>query len=286
MKDVMGIAKPATGVQRFMSDGWEHSGTTMSRACFDWMKGGCARGDRCSYNHVPAQHKCLRNIHEPTRVKSKPRKHDHTKTNLILNMCNRENGQLASTRRRKNGGKKPMGRKQDTSRRHQGKVNRGQEQGGSKTVEGGGNGEQERNHRHVANEQREGSRCRKSAVDHWRRRRGGRLNSQLQIIGRGTKGGYLMRASGWRVLGTESQGTGACTMLWVVGKGTALKSSQGTKIVGQQDGGWVVSNAQKKKKQRKKSRHISAQKEYKRKWHIRQSAQTQYSGNTQPPNKK
>ena len=79
MKDVMGIAKPATGVQRFMSDGWKHSGTTMSRACFDWMKGGCARGDRCSYNHVPAQHKCLRNIHEPTRVKSKPRKHDHTK---------------------------------------------------------------------------------------------------------------------------------------------------------------------------------------------------------------
>jgi hypothetical protein len=49
------------------------------------------------------------------------------------------------------------------------------------------------------------------------------------------------------VLGTESQGTGAGTILRVVGEGTVLKRSQGTKIVGQKDGGWVVSNAPKKK---------------------------------------
>ena len=95
-----------------------------------------------------------------------------------------------------------------------------------------------------------------------------------------------MRASGWRVLGTESQGTGACTMLWVVGKGTALKSSQGTKIVGQQDGGWVVSNAQKKKETAKKiMAHKRARRKQAQMAHKTASTDTALSTYTAPKQK-
>ena len=128
---MLGISKATTGVQRFMSNRWEYSEATMGRTS------GCAKEKKCSYKHYPDKHKCFRNIHEPTRVRNKPSKSDQTKK-MILDTCNREHGQLVSTRRRENGGKKPMGRKQARNGGHQGKARRGLEQGGSKNQEGGG----------------------------------------------------------------------------------------------------------------------------------------------------
>ena len=153
MKDVVGIAKPNTGVQKFLANGWEHAGATGDRICFDWMKTGCTRGDKCSYKHHPQKHKCLRTIHDPTRVRTKFNNRDHQKE-MTVNICYRDLGQPGSMRRRKNGGKKSMGGKRGRNGGHQEKARRGQGLGGSKKQKGGGGeGRQEWYHRQTVHEQ-------------------------------------------------------------------------------------------------------------------------------------
>ena len=249
MKDVVGITKPNTGVKTFGASGWEFCGTA-NRVCFEWMRNGCSKGDKCTYEHEKQKYKSMRNIHEPARVKNTINK-QHQSTNVTKVILVREPGPQGSTRRRDHGGRQPMreraktieekGGNKGTERRELGREESKQQKGG------GGRGRQEWYHRQVAHEQLGDGRCGKIDGGNWLRRKRNTGNSQLQTMACGTKGGYHMRASGWRTLGTESQGTGACTILWVVGKGAALESSQGTKIVGQKDGGWIVSNAPKKK---------------------------------------
>jgi hypothetical protein len=251
MKDVVGIAKPNTGVQKFHASGWELAGATGDRICFDWMKTGCTRGDNCSYKHHPQKHKCLRNINDPTRVRKKLNNRDRNK-DMIVYICNREHGQLGSTRRRKHGGKQPTGGKQEIANRGLGQEKSKKQKGG------GGDGRQEWHHRQAAHEQLEGGRCGKIEGGNWLRRKRNTDNSQLQITERGTKGGYHMRASGWRVLGTESQGTGAGTILRVVGEGSVFKRSQGKKKLDNRMEDGLCLMHRKKKKQRKQPRHISA----------------------------
>ena len=159
MQDVVGIAKPTTGVQQFQASGWEQSGVTADRVCFEWMKSGCAKGDRCSYKHHENKHQCLRNLHEPERVSNTVKKYYLT-TRLIMNTCDRETEPLENTKRRKNGGKEPLGGKQGGNKGgNQEKVGTRQVLGGSETQEGGKKGRQEWYHRQVAHEQLGGRRC-------------------------------------------------------------------------------------------------------------------------------